>query len=202
VNWATIGYREIQSTAVAATLTAIAARPGTAHGIAIWFDTDLMDGVGYSNSPDDPQTIYKQAFLPLLEPVAIEAGDEFHIAIRADHVGEDYVWGWNTVIHGAGGEAKCRFRQSTFHGTPLAPWNLRKRAADFVPSLAEDGAIDLYVLGQFAVARPLGDIASDVMARFNRRFPTWQSALDRVAALSAQYSAGEDCTRLPHQAVP
>jgi protein arginine N-methyltransferase 1 len=202
VYWATVDYREIQGPAIGATVAATAERAGTAHGIALWFDTDLTDGVGFSNSPEEAPTIYKQAFLPLLEPVPVEAGDEFEMAIRADHVGGDYVWGWNTTVRSPGGEVKCRFRQSTFYGTPLASSMLRKRAADFVPSLAEDGAIDLFILRQFDLAGSLGDIAADVLARFNGRFSTWQSALDRVAALSAQYSADEGGTQLPDRAVP
>jgi protein arginine N-methyltransferase 1 len=36
---------------VAGELTWTAERPVTAHGLVVWFDTELAEGIGFSNAP-------------------------------------------------------------------------------------------------------------------------------------------------------
>jgi hypothetical protein len=158
------------------------------HGLALWFDCEASDGVGFSNSPVSPtKQIYGQAFFPWSRPVDLSPGDEVSVNIRADFVGGDYVWCWNTDITTPA--VPCRplasFRQSTFHGSLLSPAQLRKRASAFVPTLNEDGRVDCMILQQMADGLPLNQIARTVAEQFPHLF---QKALDRVADLSAKYS--------------
>ena len=186
-RWAAIDYATVAGPAVHGAADLRVLRPGTAHGLALWFDAVLIDDVGFSNAPGRPRAIYGQAFFPLAEAAAVEEGGGVAVEVRADFAEGDYVWSWDTTIRSAGGEVTARFRQSTFHHLPLSPDKLRKRAHAFVPGLNRDGEIDRMALGLFGTGRTLGEIAAEVAAAFPDRFKDWKSALDRVASLSGIY---------------
>jgi protein arginine N-methyltransferase 1 len=99
-----------------------AKRNGTAHGIAVWFDSELVDGIGFSNHPAAPQLIYGTAFFPFSTPAPISEGEPIKLRLAADFVQNDYVWRWSTDF------SSTSFNQSTFQGVPLTPTLLRKSA--------------------------------------------------------------------------
>lgn len=189
-RWVVLDYRTVVSPNVGTTLCWTASRAGTAHGLTAWFDATLVDGVGFSNAPGEPDTLYGRAFFPFADPVVLEAGDVVRVALRAHLVGDDYVWGWNTDVRarGAGAEPKARFRQSTLGEIPFSPAVLRKAADAHVPALSDDGEVDAYVLARIDGRTSVGDLARELCARFPARFPAWKDALTRVGALSTRYS--------------
>jgi protein arginine N-methyltransferase 1 len=188
VQWAQVDYRNLTSPHVTGNVHARIQRPGTAHGLCLWFDAVLLDGVGFSNAPGQPQAIYGQAFFPLLEPVAVECGDAVQVAIRADLVGGDQTWSWNTCIRSPGGSIKTDQKQSSFFGVPFSAGNLHRRADTFVPPSTEDATIDRAILDGFGSGCSLGQISVEIAALFPGRFPDWKAALNRVAALSVRYA--------------
>lgn len=125
VRWATLDYTALASPSVRGTLAWRIARPATAHGLALWFETQLAEGIGYSTAPGGDDRLYGLAFLPWPLPVALAADDRVEVSLRADPVGGDYVWTWNTSI--AGAEPR-RFAQSTFAGAPLSRERIRRLA--------------------------------------------------------------------------
>lgn len=161
-------------------------RPGRGHGLCLWFDSILAEGIELSNAPDKPRLIYGRLYLPWPEPVDLKPGQKIAVTLRADLVGDEYVWGWDTRI-GNGAAAGRHFSQSEFLGELLSPATLRKQAAGHVPGLGEDGHIDRIILQLMDEQRPLGDIAREVAARFPVRFVRWQDALTRVGDLSLRY---------------
>lgn len=187
--WAELDYTRLEGANARGEAFWTVARRGTGHGLLFWFDGTLTDGVGFSNAPGQPELIYGQAFFPWVEPVPLEAGDAVAATLRADLVGGDYVWGWDSVVRsgGPGGPVKASFRQSTFLGTPLAGEGLRKRAATYRAALTEDGEIDRFILSRMDGATPLGDIARQTAAQFPGRFPQWRDALARVGDLAYRY---------------
>ena len=189
--WGTLDYAIIESPHIAAAIATTATGAGTAHGLVLWFDTVLADGVGFSNRPGaSAPTIYSSGFFPLEQPVPLEAGDQVHLSLRADLVGEDYVWSWNTTITdgGSAGRVKAKFAQSTFNGEFRSPDTLRRGAANFVPRLDEDGEIERFVLSRMDGKTSLEEISSALAEKYPGRFPSWQDALSRVAELSRRYS--------------
>lgn len=187
--WATLDYGTIENPNVGATLSLRAQRAGTAHGVLVWFDTELADGIGFSNAPGQPELIYGQAFFPLQEPVPLKEGDMAEVELRADLVDGDYVWSWKTRVTAAGssGAVKTAFRQSTFFSTPLAAATLRRRNAGFVPQPTADAEIDRVVLSLLDGRTALGEIAASLCARFPQHFPHRQAALTRAADLAERY---------------
>jgi len=121
-RWSTLEYHTIEDADVAATVRCPVQRDALGHGIAAWFDSELLDGVGFSNAPGEPELIYHQAYFPWPHALELAAGDVVEIALKADLVGPDYLWRWDTSVFE--GESSTRrhgpLRQSSFHGIPLS----------------------------------------------------------------------------------
>ena len=147
------------------------------------------DGVGFSNRPGEPETVFGNGFLPLRRPGLLEPGDQVVVDLRAELVVGEYVWRWNTTVTGADGEPRWRYRQSTLLGVPLSAASLRRRASTHVPMLGEDGEVDRHVLEAMAGGRSLGAIARELATRFPGRFSMFKAALDHVADLSVRYKS-------------
>jgi protein arginine N-methyltransferase 1 len=192
LRWATLDYHARTDFNVTGELNWTAERSGTAHGIAVWFDAYLAEGVSFSNAPSAPTTIYGQLFLPLTRPVSIESGDSVTALLEARLVGNDYVLLWNTLIQEGGNtpKIKAQYRQSSFLAVPLSSTNLRTRAADYTPALDAEGRSDAMILSLMDGWRSLGEIARQISLEFPGLFPTWQDAMHQVGVLSEQYSHG------------
>ena len=127
VCWNTIDYYEVESRDVRAEISWRAARNGTAHGFAVWFDSELVDGIGFSNHPAAPRMIYGQCFFPFSVPVEILEGNSIELRLAANFVQDNYVWRWDTDFIDQD-VVKASFKQSTFYGVPLSTAQLRKSA--------------------------------------------------------------------------
>ena len=123
--WATLDYHKVETADTSAEVSWRVARSGVAHGLAVWFDAELADGIGFSNRPGAPELIYGNGFFPFPRPVEVREGERVAVKIRADLVQDDYVWTWDTDFT----EQKIAFRQSTFFGVALSPEQLRKKHA-------------------------------------------------------------------------
>jgi type I protein arginine methyltransferase len=187
--WTTLDYTIANESNVKTTLNWIVDRSGTVHGIGMWFDTVLAEGVGFSNAPDKPECIYGNAFLPLSAPVDLALGDRVSITLHANLVGDDYIWSWQTQIL-TGDEPhhiKASFQQSTFFGVPRSLQTLPKRLDTYIPHLSESAKIDNLILNLMAETKPLGDIAHRLAQQFPQRFLSWQKALTYVSEMSQRY---------------
>ncbi len=103
-----------------------AERPGTAHGVCLWFESTLVPGVTLSNAPDLPELIYGSVFFPFPQPVELRVGDQLRLEMQTDPVGDDYVWRWNTRVESAAPETQAlEFSQSTFLATFLTRQTLK-----------------------------------------------------------------------------
>ena len=194
-RWATLDYQTIESPHVDSQLQWTAHRPGTAHGVLLWFDADLMDGIGFSNAPGEPELIYGQLFLPLEEPVNLSVGDQVKTRIAANLVAQEYVWRWETEVwsppesSAAPATPRTRFQQSTFLGGTLGLEKLRRVEAGFTPKLSARGEVDLFLLSRIDGNTSLGEIAVQAAQRYPEKFPRWQDALTRVAKLAIEFGA-------------
>jgi protein arginine N-methyltransferase 1 len=122
VRWTTIDYYKVENADVRAEISWRAARNGTAHGVAVWFDSELADNISFSNHPAAPRMIYGVGLFPFLQPVEITEGEQIQLRLAADLVQDGYVWRWDTEFSAAS------FKQSTFYGAPLSQAQLRKSA--------------------------------------------------------------------------
>lgn len=186
--WAVLDYAIGATTNADAELSFSASRAGIAHGVCLWFDTELIDGVGYSSGPGSRKTVYGQVFLPWLEPVSLQQGQQVSVRLRVNLVGEEYVWRWETKIDEDRENGGRCFQQSTLYSANFTPQALRRRAADFVPALSETGQADRWLLQAIDGKTSLQEMAQAAAQQFPAIFPRWEDALRRAAELAAQFS--------------
>ena len=180
-----LDYRTITDPNVAANVTLWADQPCTVDGVAIWFDSDLGDGIGFTNAPGEPLLVYGQTFFPLERSVALGEGDRIEFTFRADLINGSYVYSWDSVVNSGGDEIS--FRQSSFRSRLIPLDQLAAQSSDFVPSVEERHAVDRFCLGLIDGQRSLGAIAAEVMANYPTAFATATKALDHVAKLAQRY---------------
>lgn len=186
--WCTLEYASGANARAEARLEFAAQRAATAHGVAMWFEAELAPGICFSGAPGRPETVYGHVFLPWLVPVNLAEGEPVHLHLRADLVGGEYIWRWDTIF-----PAKCpgpdrEFHQSTFFGANLSSTALRKRAADFVPVLTEAAQADRWILQAMNGKSDLQDIAHSAAERFPHVFARWEDAFRRASELSEKHS--------------
>jgi protein arginine N-methyltransferase 1 len=186
-RWASLDYSTLDGTDVANGLSLRVERGGVAHGIAMWFDSVLAEGIELSNAPGRPPLIFGNAYFPWPEAVQVRAGDEIELDVSARLVGDRYLWRWRSRV-AAGGRDRASFDQSPFDSALLVPAKLRRRAATHVPRLNQEGEIERFVLERMAQARPLGEIAHELAQRYPSRFARWQEALSHVGDLALRCS--------------
>jgi len=115
-----LDYATIAATDFEAAIALPATRDGVVHGFALWFDTLLAAGIGFSNAPGSTPTIYGRSFVPFESPVDLREGDAILIDLGARFLSDadDYLWRWNTTLKTRDGQSRELFRQSTFFGHP------------------------------------------------------------------------------------
>lgn len=184
--WSTIDYCNVDQPNVSGYISWRTERAGIAHGLLVWFDSELAAGIGYSNAPGQPEQVYGQAFFPLQRPVALEAGDQVDVRISAHLVDAEYIWRWNTRVANAAG-TKADYRQSTFFGTPISGAWIKGREANHVPASTSHMAVDGFCLKQVDGTATLEEIAQRLVARFPDTFHTTQQAREHAADLLQRY---------------
>jgi type I protein arginine methyltransferase len=187
-SWCELDYTSGAPTRAAAELRFCVARSGTAHGVCVWFEAQLCEGIGYSSGPGAEGTIYGQLFFPWLDAVPVTEGQEIQVGLHADLVGGDYVWRWETVIPQKATGTVQRFRQSTFQGEPFSPESLRRHAVDYVPILSEIGEAERWLLQAMDGRASLQEITQSTLQRFPKLYPRWEDAFQRAAELAEKLS--------------
>jgi type I protein arginine methyltransferase len=189
VRWATLDYYEVQSPNTRAEIEWQVARSGTAHGLAVWFDSELIDEIGFSNHPAGAELIYGNGFFPFSKPVDVIEGDRVRVKLSADYIHNDYVWRWESEFFSCEDSVtpKTGLKQSTFFGVPLSPDQMRKQAASYKPSLDQRGEARSFIMQMMTGENSLAEIASQLAQRFPHRYADSQEALNEVTAVSREF---------------
>jgi protein arginine N-methyltransferase 1 len=144
--WHSLDYTSGAKASAAGSVKLTASRKGVGNGLGLWFETHLGDEISYCTEPRSGDTVYGHTFLPWLEPVQLEEGDVSEVDLRANLVGDDYVWRWETRVPSTDTRAAIDFRQSSFYGSVFSPSFLKKHSAEFVPVLSEAGLAERWIL--------------------------------------------------------
>lgn len=186
---AVLDYRSILSPNVKASAELQATRPGTLHGILVWFDCELAEGVGFTSAPGEPQTVYRQVLFPLAEPVDIDPGDSISLDFWASLIEDYYVFRWDTRIAEGStpSSVKAASNQSTLFASPLAPESLLRREDGYSPTVTRDGEAVALILERADGRRSLRALAQEVEARFPELFRSPDDALRFVTRLTQKY---------------
>ena len=187
--WATADYRTMTSLALGGEVHARVLRKGIGHGLNLWFDAELVDGIGFTSGPDEPDSVYGTPFLPWPRPVPLEEGDVIDLELRAEAIGADRVWNWSTRIVGTDGAVRATFVQSTFLGLPVSIEDLRRQSQNHRPNPTLESAADRFILEQFDGHRSVREIAAAAAERFPDRFGPGREALAHTVDLASRYRA-------------
>ena len=173
-------------------LTQKATRDGSAHGLLLWFDAEIADGIYIHNDPGAAKVaeVYGCAFFPLLEPVSIAKGDTITLSVQADLVEDEYNWRWRTHIQSGDKSRtiKADYQQSTDLDSSLERAVLHESVLNFKPSRGEAGEIDHFILGQMDGGHTIDQIARQTQEKYPVRFKNPEEAHLYVNELSQQYS--------------
>lgn len=184
--WARFNYQTINDPDVSGETTITATRAGAGHGFLIWFDSQLAEGIGFSNAPGCPETIFGQAFFPWPKPVPISEGDSISIVMRCELVGTFHLWRWQTVIESA--KSRIQFNQSNFLSMPLSESALHKPAPDQRVKLTREGEIQAFILSRMDGQRTIGTVVAETLAKFSGQFAGPAEARRAVMYLAEKYS--------------
>lgn len=186
--WGTVDYRAEETRGLDRTLEWTIARAGRLDGFYVWFDGEIDDGLGFSNSPLLPELVYGRMFFPLERGVEVQAGDGMQTRLAVRRVQEDWIYRWDTRITRAEVGELASFRQSTFRLLPGATDRLRKSEAGHVPRLSDRGRIQQAILASMDGQQTVGEIARQLLARFPEQFQSYDRALAEVADCSRRYA--------------
>jgi protein arginine N-methyltransferase 1 len=136
-------------------------RSGTLHGIGLWMDLDLADGVLYSNAPSGRSSGWDQQLLPLVEPLEVEPGEEVvgRIMTLGPSPQKPEWWSWRVAARSGGREG------NTFRGTPLSASRLRGARLDCRPRLTARGRHCRDALELMDGSRTVEEVARELLAR-------------------------------------
>jgi protein arginine N-methyltransferase 1 len=162
------------------------------HGVLVWFDAELGDGVTLSNSPGSAATVHGQALFPWPEATDLGAGDAVSVDLRADPVSTDHVWSWNTRVTDRFGRERMTCRQNDFAARPLNRATLQRRDVHAQRrGLSHAGQAAAHTLKCMDSGCTLNDVADDLCASFPMLFDTVADALDFAARFSDAYGRYE-----------
>ena len=160
-----------------ATVNVAATAAGTQHGWQGWFAMRLLDE-WYDTSRAAGPTHWSEVFLPLLQPLTLQAGDALEFTLSRPEHGE---WSWITQHAG-----KSQ-RQSSFLSLPLRPADLVKRAEGHKPRLGDKGRAVAWVLAQMDGSLSTAELAQAVRQAHPDAFATDREALQFVRSLAQQF---------------
>lgn len=183
LDYATIVNPDLETTA-----TLVADRDGEVQGLLVWFDSELVPGIGFSNAPGEPKLIYGQNFFPLERPLSLLKGDRVDVEINAHLIAGSYVWSWNTRLRTKDpATPEIALRQSDFLAKVLSPRKLTTRSPSFVPLAQKSQLIDRHCLDMFDGEKSLGEIAHRLQTDFPGVFANSVDAVNHVADLAERY---------------
>jgi hypothetical protein len=186
--FAEIDYVTVTDTDASGSADWTLAGPRTAHGLCVWFESDLAEGVTLSNAPGGDAVAYGRLFLPFSRPLDLGAGDSVTARFAAEQFDGDYIYRWGVEVRAASGAPKEALSQSTSYGVPLSTGSRRRGAAEHRPELGDEGAIDRFVLERMDGEATVEEIAAGLRESRPGRFATLDDARARVARLSRMYS--------------
>ena len=163
---------------------------GTAHGLRGWFENELSDNNGVSNSIEIEDSTYSRPYFPLQKPVDLKKGDLVCALVSAKYEKGDYAWSWKTDFYEQGDKNKhiTGYNQSVLASMFIEPEVVLKQSEYFVPNLNENAEIDMFILNSVDGEAMHGDIADAILEKFPKKFKKFEDALAYVAGLSQRYS--------------
>jgi protein arginine N-methyltransferase 1 len=186
-----LDYPTITDPNVDSTVELVATRSATAHGLQMWFDAEIAEGLTFSNAPGEPPLVYGRRFLPFERAVRLKRGDRVTARIRAMLLDIEYIISWHcTITGGATGAVKAIFKQSTFNSKVYPQKDIETYSTAHVPAPGTALAIDRDCLALVGEGRSVAEIARALQRLYPEQLADDRAALNRVTGLLSRYDTG------------
>lgn len=176
----TIDYRTAESADLRARVSGAVGAGMRVDGVALWFDSELADGVRMRNRPGAPPLIYGQALLPFAEPYLCASDVEFTVEVSAVVVKGDYVWTWAARVASASHDEVELGRQSTFYADVISRAVRRRRADDWRPVRGRRTEVTAAIVERIDGTHTVSDIAHWLLSEHHDLYPSIDAAIDQV----------------------
>lgn len=184
-----VNFVEVQNPLMSGSAECVIRRPGILHGLGLWWNVHLTPSVCLSTAPPCKlsQAEWNNEFLPLAQPIRVEAGDRVQVLLRSGMGGWGKLWHWEMKVSDPRGVEKGRSVSFSLAARLLATDRLRQHAPDYQPSLTARGAAVRFILEACEGQRPLSWIEAEVANRFPGLFRSPGEAAALVAELTSRY---------------
>jgi protein arginine N-methyltransferase 1 len=81
--WDELSFQRANRTARSGEACWTLGRRTTVYGLALWWTAGLAEGIALSTGPLDPHTHWEQLYLPVLQPIALEAGQTLAVRLKS-----------------------------------------------------------------------------------------------------------------------
>ncbi len=93
-----VHFPETTQTEISTRFSISAKRRGWLHGLAGWFNAELIPTIHISNGPREQASHWGLAFFPIDRPVSVECGNRIEAEMYSTKNGE--YWNWNVTVNG------------------------------------------------------------------------------------------------------
>ncbi len=180
--WARIDYAALDSAHVEGDVEWTLPGTGRVSGLAMWFDTELGNGFGFSSAPGAAAQAYRQIYIPFRSPVSTVPGGRLRVHLSLRLVLQDYVWAWRVYVTSCDNEPEREvLRQNSLAEVVIDPSRLHGAAPDVVPRLGSPARALQALLARIDGRRSAREIALAVHRESPELFPDVGSATVFVA---------------------
>jgi hypothetical protein len=158
------------------------------HGLALWFEAELVSGEILSNAPPNRTPNWAHFWLPVCPMRTVAEGDEMFVRLST---WDGYVWRWQTRFGGEGAHGAWDTDQSNFSSIPISLETLRPATSGFRPEPSPQSEAARTVLGWFGEGRSIVAIVAELVARYPDQFPTEAAARAFAGELAQFYASHE-----------
>lgn len=125
--WCRVDYATIETPGADGSAEWTFDQPAAIAGFAVWFDTELVRGVGFSLQPGSLTRVYNQVFVPLRDAIRIDRGERVRIRLTLRLVLDDYIWAWRVFVTDLNGSEREAASQNSIADAVLDPAVLHRR---------------------------------------------------------------------------
>ncbi len=186
--WAELDYRTIVEANIKGSISWTLSENIQTHGIAAWFDTELLPGIGYSNAPQTGRELYGTMYFPFDEVINAQKGQRIQVSIQAKPVNHDYVWIWEAAVFSEDGTRIQRVKQSSLFSSSIHAQRIQKVQDQQVTALSPEGLLALDILEQMRSGLTILNIGRAVYKAYPDRFNDEEDAVHFVAGYALKYT--------------
>jgi len=189
-KWLEIDYYKLKRNSFKQKLSLKSLGTGTAHGILLWFNSNLTGDIRLINSPEvKGSKVYGKGFLPFSRPLKLNTGTRIEVELSASLNVDSYIWSWKTKFFNKYTKVPfAEFKQSTFLNKLISPEEFVKKAPGYKTSLNARGLMELDLMKMFNKKYSNEKAAVMLIKKHPGKFKNIDEALQYVGLLSLKYS--------------